>query len=100
MHRINLFSSQSVIIITRDRYLSNFTVVGFLVPAVRGEDTVPVECQTHDRYEEDHEHNTGADDDGQADHDGGVLELLLPHGRHEDPVTVPGDDKTVSLSVV
>ena len=58
---------------------------------------LPVEGETHHCDQEDDEHNAGPDDDGDADHDGGVLQLLLPHGGHQDPVTVTGDYQGVDL---
>ena len=58
---------------------------------------LPVERQAHHCNQKDDEHHAGADDDGDADHDGGVPQLLLPHGRHQDPVTVTGDNQGVDL---
>ena len=62
----------------------------------------PVEGERDHGDEEDDEHHGGPDDDGEADHDGGPRGPrpgpgLLPHGGHEDPVTVPGDNEAVSL---
>ena len=58
---------------------------------------LPVEGEAHHRDQEDDEHHAGTDDDGDADHDGGVPQLLLPHGGHQDSVTVTGNNQGVNL---
>ena len=58
---------------------------------------LPVEGEAHHRHKQDGENHAGPDDYGDADHDGGVLQLLLPHGGHQDPVTVTGDYQGVDL---
>ena len=60
---------------------------------------LPVECETHNCYEEDHKHDAGTNDDGEADHDSSVLQLLLSHGGDQDPVTVTRDYQAVGLQV-
>ena len=62
----------------------------------------PVKCERDHGNEEDNEDHGGPDDDGEADHDGGARSPrprpgLLPHGGHQDPVTVPRHDQAVSL---
>ena len=62
----------------------------------------PVESERDHGNEEDDEDHGGSDDDGEADHDGGPRGPrpwpgLLPHGGHQDTVTVPGDHQAVRL---
>ena len=62
----------------------------------------PVESERDHGDEEDDEDHGGPDDDGEADHDGGPRGPrpgpgLLPHGRHQDAVTVAGDNQAVRL---
>ena len=62
----------------------------------------PVESERDHSDEEHDEDHGGPDDDGEADHDGGPRGPrpgpgLLPHRRHEDPVTVPRDNQAVRL---
>ena len=64
----------------------------------------PVESERDHGDEEDDEDHGGPDDDGEADHDGGPRGRrpgpgFLPHGRHQDPVTVAGDHQAVRLNI-
>ena len=67
--------------------------------------SLPVESERDHGDEKDDEDHGGPDDDGEADHDGGPRgprpgSGLLPHGRHQDPVTVPGDHEAVCLKKI